>query len=143
MSPLVNLGSFLIQNQLHGRPLHRSSGTDFFQDDLESKISDASNASNISDASNAPDASNASNAFKAVGTPTNCSVEDLVNCLDKLCLEVSKLISTTSSASPPVQPPSPKLAPVQVIAGVHQSSRVCHTVSRNRDYQRTLDEEAE
>ena len=91
------------------------------EDDLESKISDASNASNVSNASDAPntsDASDASDASKAVGAPTNCSVEDPVNCLDKLCLEASKPIFTTSSASPPVQPPSPKLTPAQVIAGV-------------------------
>ena len=69
------------------------------QDDLESKISDASDAPDVSDASDASDAFDAS---KAVVALTNCSVEDLVNCLDKLCLEASKPISTTSSASPPV-----------------------------------------
>ena len=109
------------------------------EDDLESEISNASNAPDVSDASDAPNVSNALNASdasdapKAVGAPTNCSVEDLVNCLDKLCLEASKPISTTSS----------KLALAQVIAGVHQSSRVCHTANRNKDCQHTLDEEAE
>ena len=28
----MNLGLFLMQNTLHGRPLHKSSGRDFFQD---------------------------------------------------------------------------------------------------------------
>ena len=78
-----------------------------------------------------------------MGAPTNCSVEDLVNCLDKLCLEAPKPISTTSPSSPPVKPPSPKLAPAQVIAGVYRSSKVCHTANRNKDYQCTLDEETE
>ena len=80
------------------------------EDDLESEISDASNAPNVSDASDAS---------KAVGASTNCSVEDLVNHLDKLCLEAPKPISATSPASPPVKPPSPKLAPAQVITRVH------------------------
>ena len=76
------------------------------EDDLESEISDASDAPDVSDVSNAPnasDVSNASDTSKAVGAPTNCSVEDLVNCLDKLCLEAPKptpQIFTTSPASP-------------------------------------------
>ena len=35
------------------------------------------------------------------------------------------------------------MAPVQVIAGVCWSSRVCHPANRNKDHQCTLDEEAE
>ena len=126
MSPLMNLGLFLMQNPLYEKPLHKSSGRDFFQDVHTSQnILEMKMILNLKylmlsmlQMSDAPNASNASNASKAVGTPTNCNVEDLVNHLDKLCLEASKPISTTSSASPPVQPPSPKLAPAQVIAMV-------------------------
>ena len=86
--------------------------------DFKSETSNAFNAPNVSNVSNV---SNASDASKAVGVCINCSVEDLGNCLDKLCLEAPEPtppISTISPASSSVQPSSLKWAPAQVIAVV-------------------------